>query len=101
MRKLLFVAGAGIGFVLGSMAGRQPYDLLESKIRKVKARPDVQEAVDKVTDAVQQQASKVTDAVEQQAGEVTDKLHQRLSDVTDKLVAKVPSASGSKGNGTS
>jgi len=43
IKKLLFVAGAGVGYVLGTRAGRERYNALVSKARKVADRPEVQE----------------------------------------------------------
>ena len=60
MKKLLLVIGAGIGFILGSRSGRQPYEHLERKVREMRGRPEVQEAVDSVTNAAHEQVSNVT-----------------------------------------
>ena len=43
IKKLLFAAGAGVGYVLGTRAGREKYNALVSKARKVADRPEVQE----------------------------------------------------------
>ena len=39
MRKITFLLGAGLGFVLGSKAGNGPYGRLETKVRGMKKRP--------------------------------------------------------------
>src|SRR5215510_6263671 len=57
MKKLLFAAGAGVGYLLGTRAGREKYDAMVSKARQVANRPDVQE----VTRAVKSEASRVYD----------------------------------------
>jgi hypothetical protein len=59
MKKLLLVIGAGIGFILGSKSGRQPYERLEQKVRDIRARPEVQDSVDSVTKAAHEQVSNV------------------------------------------
>lgn len=48
MKKFLavFGSGMGIGFVLGSKAGRKPYEALESKVKEVSAREDVTTAAE-------------------------------------------------------
>ena len=42
--KLMFLAGLGAGFVLGTRAGREKYDELVQAARKVRENPTVQEA---------------------------------------------------------
>jgi hypothetical protein len=49
----VFVAGAGIGYVLGTRAGRQKYEELVGKARDVMDRPDVKKA----TQAVKEEAN--------------------------------------------
>ncbi len=56
MKKLWLLAGIGIGFVLGSRAGRGPYEL-EGKVRRFRGRPEVQGAVDVATGKLHEQAS--------------------------------------------
>jgi len=45
MTKLLFVAGLGTGFVLGSRAGRERYEQIRSSARAVWDSPAMQQAV--------------------------------------------------------
>ena len=52
IKKLMFVAGAGVGYVLGTRAGREKYNELVSKARKVADRPEVQEMTQAVKSAV-------------------------------------------------
>jgi hypothetical protein len=42
--KLLFVTGVGIGYVLGTRAGRERYEQIRRTAQKVKENPSVQEA---------------------------------------------------------
>ncbi len=42
--KLMFLTGLGVGYVLGSRAGRERYDQIVRTARKVKENPTVQEA---------------------------------------------------------
>jgi hypothetical protein len=57
IKKLIFAAGAGVGYVLGTRAGRQKYDAMVAKARQVMERPDVKEA----TEAVRTQANRIYD----------------------------------------
>lgn len=42
--KLLFVTGIGVGYVLGTRAGRERYEQIRRTAQKVKENPTVQEA---------------------------------------------------------
>ncbi len=55
IKKLIFAAGAGVGYVLGTRAGRQRYDAMVRKARRVMERPEVKEA----TEAIQAQANRL------------------------------------------
>ena len=48
MKRFLAVLGTGvvIGFVLGSRAGRGPYERLDAKVREVSGRDDVRAAAE-------------------------------------------------------
>jgi hypothetical protein len=63
MRKVFLLAGAAIGFVLGSRAGRETYDRLERAIRELAQRPEIQRATDTVTRSVQDYAKDVAGTV--------------------------------------
>jgi hypothetical protein len=65
--KLMFLAGLGAGFVLGTRAGREKYEELVQAARKVRENPTVQEAAG----VVQEQANKIVSGGRQT---VTDKL---------------------------
>jgi len=54
--KLLFVAGAAVGFVLGARAGRERYDQLKEAAAKVWQSPTVQKQVHAVEDFVAEKA---------------------------------------------
>ena len=42
--RMMFLAGLGIGYVLGTRAGRERYEQLMQLVQKVRANPTVQEA---------------------------------------------------------
>jgi hypothetical protein len=48
MGKILFLAGAATGYVLGSKAGRQAYDQIKGKAQDLWGDPNVQKAVSQV-----------------------------------------------------
>ncbi|HIV57843.1 MAG TPA: hypothetical protein H9902_07785 [Candidatus Stackebrandtia faecavium] len=58
MNKLVFVAGAAVGYILGARAGRQRYEQLLATAQKIRENPTLQNA----TDVLQGQAEQVADA---------------------------------------
>lgn len=55
--KLMFVAGLGVGYILGARAGREKFDELVARARKMWESPTVQEAAG----VVQSKAVKIYD----------------------------------------
>jgi hypothetical protein len=68
--KILFVAGLGLGYVLGTRAGREKYEELRSAALKVWNDPRVQKQVDAVEDFVKDKAPEVADFVSDNAKKV-------------------------------
>ena len=71
MKKLWFLAGIGIGFVLGSRAGRAPYERLRQNAQDLSARPEVKDTVASVTDSVTQVKDQVVAKALHRQGEPT------------------------------
>ena len=68
MKTLTFVAGAAIGYVFGTKAGREKYQQLVEGARAFSEKPAVQQAQSKVKDMVGQGTS----AVASKMGMTTD-----------------------------
>ena len=68
--KILFVAGLGLGYVLGTRAGREKYDELRTAALKVWNDPRVQKQVDNVEDFVKDKAPEVAEFVSDNAKKV-------------------------------
>jgi hypothetical protein len=68
--KILFVAGLGLGYVLGTRAGREKYEELRQAALKVWNDPRVQKQVDAVEDFVKDKAPEVADFVSDNAKKV-------------------------------
>ena len=68
--KILFVAGLGLGYVLGTRAGREKYEELRTAAMKVWNDPRVQKQVDAVEDFVKDKAPDVAEFVSDNAKKV-------------------------------
>jgi len=68
-RKLIFITGVGVGYVLGTRAGREKFDRMIAQAQKVWESPTVQEAAG----VVQAQANKLYDEGKQA---VSDQVHR-------------------------
>ena len=91
--KILFVAGLGLGYILGTRAGREKYDELKTAALKVWNDPRVQKQVDAVEDFVKDKAPEVAEFV-------TDNAKKVVGKVSAKAPAKKP-ATRSSSSGTS
>lgn len=69
--KMMFAVGLGVGYVLGTRAGRERYEQIKRGVRRVADSPTVQEAAG----LMGAQVSKVAGAAK---GKVGDALHQRI-----------------------
>ena len=90
MKRFLLVVGAAIGFLLGSRAGRGPYEQVEAKVRNLTGRSSVQDAVTSARDAVQSASDAATTTI----GQKVDEASQHFSDVIDKSAEKVTKSLG-------
>lgn len=70
MKKFIFLAGLAIGFVVGSRAGRGPYESLERTARQVADDPEVQRRAAQAKDTATKVAHDTADAVKEKAPEV-------------------------------
>lgn len=66
-RKLVFAAGAAVGYVLGTRAGREKYDAIMAQVRGVKQRPEVQDAVATVKQQATEVSHKAVDTAKEKA----------------------------------
>lgn len=70
MKKFIFLAGLAIGFVVGSRAGRGPYESLERTARQVADDPEVQRRATQAKDTATKVAHDTAGAVKEKAPEV-------------------------------
>ncbi len=82
MKKLMILAAAAIGYVLGARAGRERYDQIAGLATRVKNDPRVQDAAHQASETAKAQApvvkDKVTSAASSAAGTVSDKVSDRV-----------------------
>lgn len=90
--KAAFIAGAAVGYLLGTRAGREQYEKMKSGAKSALDHPAVKDKVAKaetaITDAVQKQGAKVTD-------QVASMVKERFTGSTGS-----PSSAGSSPTGT-
>ena len=72
--KILFVAGLGLGYVLGTRAGREKYEQLKSGAMKLWNDPRVQRQVDAAETFVKDKAPDVAEFVSDNAKKVVSQV---------------------------
>lgn len=88
MKRFLLVLGMGIGFVLGSKAGRAPYERLERSLRDLMRRPPVRASLQSVSDT----AAVVRDATFDAANGAIDEASRKITDEANRVGSKVASS---------
>ncbi|HLR43754.1 MAG TPA: hypothetical protein VK065_01050 [Brevibacterium sp.] len=69
-KRLILLAGLGVGFVLGSYSGRSSYEKLRAQVDQLWSDPRVQEQFQKAGDTVREKGPEVAQAVRDRAPEV-------------------------------
>ncbi|PJJ56516.1 hypothetical protein CLV56_0725 [Mumia flava] len=86
MRKTSLLLAAGVGYVLGTRAGRERYDQIVAQTKKLVGSQPVQSGMSKAGDTIKTQApvvkDKVTDTIKTQAPVVKDKVSDAAHKVT-------------------
>ena len=79
MRKLLFIVGAGVGYILGAKAGRERYETISRQAGKVWSNPKVQSTVEDVKAQAPKAATVVAESAKDIAGQAKAKVtgHER------------------------
>ena len=85
--KILFVAGLGLGYLLGTRAGREKYDQLKATAQKVWNDPRVQKQVDAVEDFVKDKAPEVAEFVSDNAKNLVNKVSGKVAPAPKKKPA--------------
>lgn len=83
--RLLLAAGIGVGYVLGSRAGRQSYESLKRCAQDLWSDPRVRDRVSEVEDSVKEKAPAVQDKAEQALKTVGEKSKKIGDEVKTKI----------------
>ena len=95
MRKLSLLAGGIAGFMLGSYAGRGPFERVQAWARQLSNRPEVQRVADQVTES----AAQVSDAATGTASKAADRA-SKAADRAAEATAGAVSSVGDRVTGT-
>ncbi|MFN7243375.1 MAG: hypothetical protein ACK4M5_08995 [Dietzia cercidiphylli] len=68
MSKVTLLAAAAVGYVLGSRAGREHYEIVKDQALKLWQTPQVQEAANQATEAAKDAAEQVKDEASEATG---------------------------------
>ena len=104
MKKLLILVAGGIGYVLGTKAGRERYEQMRGTFNKVKDDPRVQEKAHQAADLAKEKAPVVKDKVTEAADAAAAKVRSvdgGSSDPADKLNPESTALPGQPAQGTS
>lgn len=93
--KILLVVGLGIGYVLGTRAGREQYDKMKATAQKFWNDPRVQKQVDNAQDFVKDKAPDVAEFIADGAKSVVSKVSGSKPTTAAKKPAAKPAASKS------
>lgn len=83
--KLLLAAGIGVGFVLGSRAGRQSYETLKGYVQDLWSDPKVQDRVSDIEDTVKEKVPVVQDKAEEALKSAGEKSKRVGGEVKSKI----------------
>ena len=85
MKKLTLLIAGGIGYVLGTRAGRERYEQIKKAATRVKDDPRVQEKAAQAADLAKEKAPTVKDKVAAAASTAADKVTPSGSDHRSEL----------------
>jgi hypothetical protein len=77
--KILFLTGLGLGYVLGTRAGRERYEQMKTAVERLWNDPRVQRQVDTVGAYVKDKAPEVVDFVSDSAKKVAAQVSGKTS----------------------
>ena len=99
--KILLVVGIGIGYVLGTRAGREKYDQIKATADKLWNDPRVQKQVNNAEDFVKDKAPEVAEFLADGAKKVVDQVAGKKPSTTTRSTAAQSASSGSSNTSSS
>lgn len=88
--KILLVVGIGIGYVLGTRAGREKYDEIKATVQKFWADPRVQKQVDGAQGFVKDKAPEVAEFLADGAKKVVSQVSGSKAPAKKPAARKTP-----------
>ena len=93
IKRLIFVTGFGVGFVVGSASGRKSYETLKQNAVKTWHDPKVQEKVSEGTDWVKSEVPVVGGKLADSAKKAADTVGTKAADASSSVKEKVSGSS--------
>ncbi|AZK93966.1 MULTISPECIES: hypothetical protein [Streptomyces] len=83
--KLTFLAGLGVGYVLGTRAGRERYEQLRKSVRELSQNPAVRNAAESAAQNSRQLAGKALHVVSDKVGDrVPESVAERVRSLRER-----------------
>ncbi len=79
VRKLSFLIGFGVGYVLGARAGRTRYDEIAGMARRVWHDPRVREKAEQAQHLAQEKAGQAAHAAQEKAGQAAHAVKEKVT----------------------
>ena len=100
MSRIVTLTAGAIGFVLGSRAGRGPYEKLSAKAGEVRRDPRVQEKVSQAQDVAQDKAKTAASTVQEKVSEKVGEVRSSDSSTSSSTAASAPTGADNGDAGT-
>ena len=93
MKKLMLLVGVGVGYVLGTRAGRQRYDQMMGKAQQMMRNPRVQQKAEQVRHVAEEKADQVQHVVQEKTQQVTNAAQEKTQQAQHAVEEKTGQAS--------
>jgi len=97
MKRAALLLGGIAGFLLGSYAGRGPYERVEAWARRLRGRPEVQRVADQVTESAGQLSDVATGTAFKAADRASEAAVGAVESVADRVAETVGHATNGHG----
>jgi hypothetical protein len=97
VRKITLLVGGIAGFLIGSYAGRGPYERVEAWARQLRGRPEVQRVADQVTESAEQLSDVATGTASKAADRASEVAADAVGQVADRVTETVGHVTNGRG----